>query len=78
MNLARLNNPLEMHEPDIDELENTLEEILEPLKSLSGIHKLFLYLGYFERLETAAEKAIMGQSYDSVEEGKPPPFHDFV
>ena len=78
VNLARFNDPMDMHEPDMDELENTIQEILRPLKNLDGIHKLFIYLGHFERLEADAERAVMGQFYDAVEEGKPPAYHSFI
>ena len=78
VNLARLNDPSDMHEPDMDELTHTLKEILDPLKSLRGIYMIFLYLGHFEGLEKDAEKEIMGDAYSVVEERKPPAFHDFV
>lgn len=53
------------------------QEVLRPLKQLTSLRNLFIYLGYFSDLEAEAEKEIMGSEYDSVAEGKPPEFYDF-
>ena len=73
VDMTRFSDPTDYNEDNIDDLlKNRNLEILMHLKKLGGLHKLLIYLGYFKRSETDAEKAIMGQSYDSAKEGKPP------
>ena len=60
VNLYRFNSPWDWREVDKEEVLDILVEVLKPLADLTGIHKPFLYLGYFENLKTKAEKVIMG------------------
>lgn len=72
INLANCNDPV-----DREYVVIRTEEVLAPLKQLTGLRKLFIYLGYFSELEAKAEKEVMGPGYDSEVEGKPPEFYDF-
>jgi hypothetical protein len=78
INLANCNDPVGMPTPVAQEyVVIRTEEVLAPLQQLTGLRKLFIYLGYLSELEAKAEKEVMGPGYDSEVEGKPPELYDF-